>query len=237
MISERKFVRVYNGFWAQLLPQSEETVRWLNLKRKYYDDGVESRAPPEHRALINELAFRVFGCCVKDDKNSWDEGLGRALVAEKYSEVREFIIELGGDKSPEVAPCEELEEALGIARSLWKFFYEERKECRLTVWPRFRGCGVLSSAQGDVMAGSKLYEVKGGARGVRSVDLRQVVLYAALAYLGDDRRVSAVVVVNPREGYWTGGEMIALIERATGRDLIDVYSQIANFLAEENTSR
>lgn len=66
--------------------------------------------------------------------------------------------------------------------------------------PLFRGCGILSECRGDILADDLLIEVKAGDRGFRAVDLRQILVYSALAREAGDVRIKRICLMNPRWG-------------------------------------
>jgi hypothetical protein len=66
------------------------------------------------------------------------------------------------------------------------------------------GCGIVNSCEGDVQVGESLYEVKAGDRGFRVSDIRQLLIYAALAYSSDNLSFTKIGLFNPRTGMaWT----------------------------------
>jgi hypothetical protein len=61
MISERKFANSYASLWNQLLPTADAFVRRMNLASERFSRPIVAVSKDrDKRAVINELAFRLF---------------------------------------------------------------------------------------------------------------------------------------------------------------------------------
>jgi hypothetical protein len=70
----------------------------------------------------------------------------------------------------------------------------------IEVSPVFPGCGIIDECVGDVYFSNSLYEVKAGARLFRSIDVRQLLTYAALNKAAPRRSLTEIGLFNPRSG-------------------------------------
>jgi hypothetical protein len=88
----------------------------------------------------------------------------------------------------------------------------------LVVSPQFEGCGIVDTCVGDVLIGPVLYEVKAGDRPVRSIDIRQLLTYAALNFAKKHRPIDRIGLVNPRLGKFFEIDLDTLCEEVGGGD-------------------
>ena len=84
-----------------------------------------------------------------------------------------------------------------VSKRLINYFsnYEQ-----VIVKPSFAGLGRLDMCQGDVIADNILFEIKSGSSGVRSIDLRQLVLYLTLNFFLKQMNINKLGLYNPRKG-------------------------------------
>jgi hypothetical protein len=125
----------------------------------------------------------------------------------------------------------EIEEALQLASRTSAFFAHIHVQPE-TPLPIFPGCGWLDECHGDVLGAALLVEVKGGDRQFLSVDIQQVLTYAALNFAAKKYDIERVALVNARLGtYFTIG-VEELCERLSGRSAIEVLSGIVDYVSE-----
>jgi hypothetical protein len=179
----------------------EEFVRRTNM------DGYTRQWPPipgggtpENRGLVNEAGFLLF----KSVANLPPPDVGAALRDNLPAAVRAAYAYIVGKQEATDEPnfaVGERREAVVIAGRLYNYFCRERDLYGMTVGPRFKGSGLLSGCEGDVLLGDRiLYEVKSGDRPFRSVDFRQVAVYVALSFAELGAVFERIGVVNPRRG-------------------------------------
>lgn len=229
MISERKFSNTFSSFWKQLFPMGEPFVRRLNLACERKAPPLESTIPVnrDKRAVINELAFRLFkekSCKNKVNKNRLDE-LSNDVIS--YIEKLTHTI-------PKIDPLiqEELEEATDLADSLSSFFYTPDLPL-LKFWPSFRGCGSIQACKGDIIYKDKLAEVKAGNRHFRINDIRQVITYLALNFSSQQYVINNIELINPRTGLYFQAPVKTIIEECSGKLPVDIFSDIVEFISTE----
>jgi hypothetical protein len=115
------------------------------------------------------------------------------------------------------------------------FFAGRPKERPIVMQPRFRGCGILDSCYGDILAGSCLYESKMVDRNLRSADLRQLLIYCALNYRSHQYNIDRVAVLNVRRATVYEFAVDSLARRAARKSAPKVFHQIADFVSTFET--
>lgn len=229
MISERKFSNTFSSFWKQLFPMGEAFVRRLNLACERQVPPLDSSLPVnrDKRAVINELAFRLFK--EKAENNTVN---GKKLV-KLSNEVITYIEKLS-HTIPTIEPLvqEELEEAEGLANSLSSFF-KDSSLSKLQFWPSFMGCGNVHTCKGDILYGDTLVEVKAGDRHFRINDIRQVIIYLSLNFSSQQYSINNVELINPRTGLYFQASVRTIIEECSGKMPVDIFSDIVEFISNE----
>ena len=186
MITAKEFA-TQSAVWHRATPTLEQFTRWVNKKVVSigYPVGQTSAAP--RRSLIAESAFEATMRGTLPDAAA-QEG-ARAQLRE-LPDAYERLPDLDRD---------EMVEAVGIQAVLgrylrWHAVGQDSVEFR----PSFEGCGVVQGAQGDIATETQLIEVKAVQRGIRGLDFRQVLTYAAMAHSkGQD--FDAICILNPRQ--------------------------------------
>lgn len=118
------------------------------------------------------------------------------------------------------------------------FFVRERKEVETTVlFPGFRGCGIIDNCVGDVISGDTLFEIKAAGRFFRSVDLRQLLIYAALNREANAYRIANIGVVNPRLGIYYRGSLAEVSYEISGKAADELLADIVQVAAGADISR
>jgi len=233
MISERKFSSSYSSFWNQLLPTSDSFIRRLNLVCDRFAKPIDSSLPVDRdkRAVINELAFRIF----REKVISSKIGSDKILSLEK--EVRLYIEKLAPSiKKLSSLSKAHIKEAENIADSLSTYFYK----CdfsKIIFWPYFKGCGQLDACNADIIYKNKLIEVKAGDRHFRISDLRQIITYLSLNFYSQQYHLANISLVNPRTGKEFECTTDTLIESCSGRKSVDVFSDIIDYLSTDVRSK
>jgi hypothetical protein len=233
MISERKFSNSFSSFWNQLLPTADSFVRRLNLASERFTEPLDSSLPVDRdkRAMINELAFRLFKEKVKSGKISSDK------IRSLKQDVRSYIERLAPNiKKNTVLSKVDLIEAEEIAESLSGYFYKH-DFTKIIFWPLFKGCGRLDACQADIIYKNKLIEVKAGDRHFKIADLRQVITYLALNFYSQQHKLVNIALVNPRTGKEFECRIDDLIESCSGRKSVDVFSDVIDFVSREVESK
>jgi hypothetical protein len=201
LISETNFAQDHTSAWRSLAPTTDLFVRRLNLQMctRQFAPLVSSIAA-NRRAFINEIAFENFSRQVAGEgERSFFQ---RTPSVEAVTSARTTIARLEkltpqGIEDPN---DQENDECMKLFHRLLHFFRQVSKGKTLELAPRFSGCGIIDTCSGDVYCDRTLYEVKAGQRSFRSVDVRQLLLYAALNKAANERPLERVSLFNPRTG-------------------------------------
>ncbi len=234
MITETRFAHSHAAFWTQLLPMSEHYVRTANLERERFAKPFHSDGAPQARGVVNELATHIFsrsvalGCPASE--------LPEEAIAASVDQALTHISRLRRwSRGPMRRPLEaDIEEAVLLSTRLTSFFGEASLRT-LTTFPEFPGCGWLSACSGDVYDPQVLYEVKAGERGLRSIDIRQVLCYCALNFAAKRYDIKSVCIVNPREGVYVQEELNRLCTALSGSSAVEVLGEIVEYISEPAT--
>lgn len=232
MISERKFSNSYSSFWNELLPTADSFVRRMNLslERYYHSNESKLESDRDKRAVINELAFRLFMKLAKGIELSDSEKLDLSDNVSNYIEKLAPNININRPISKE-----EINEAESICTALAMFF-PAREFGALEFWPNFKGCGRMQACKGDIIINEKLIEVKAGDRHFRMTDIRQVITYLSLNSISKQYTIEQMALVNPRKGVFFETTIEILIEDCSRRKPVDVFGDIIDYLSAETIS-
>jgi hypothetical protein len=234
MISETSFAQHYTSAWKLLAPTTDLYVRKINLElyaREFRP--LASATKPLRRALINETAFNLFAL-----KNRPDEVEGD-IVQLAYLRAKEKISTLKSSPILEPYPLEEneIEDCNQQEARLSIFFRNLAKEASLTFSPRFQGAGIVDTCNGDVLVGSTLIEVKAGQRTFRSIDIKQLLTYAALDRISGLSRITRLGIFNPRTGVSFCASVDEVCLEVSGCTSYELLPEIIRILSSGEISR
>lgn len=200
LISAKAFA-AQSAVWHRATPTLEQFTRWVNRGPAAFGSAyVSSASAPERRSLIAEVAFE-----------SAASGTSR-ITADVFGAARRRLERLPHhDQLPGNLTRQEREEAARIRRNIEAYLESYTKGAPPRFRPLFSGCGIVEEAEGDVVAGTQLIEIKAVTRGFRGTDFRQVLTYAALAH-AKSTSFETVALVNPRARtyYRSSAEGLAL---------------------------
>lgn len=246
MISER-MLACNSGLWNYLCPMMESFVRMANseLVVRIGSSGSDA-TKAERRALVNECGFELLRVMTEKrvSSNQFEVSLWAscsaldAILAEIVERVESRLSRL--ERRPicsnESLSVPERYDAWLIARSL-EGALRFLGEGDITFYPTFKGCGYLSSCQGDIIKGQTLIEVKSVSGGFRSEHLRQTLAYLALNYAGKQFNIDRLCLVNGRLGTLLPISTRSLSVRISGKDEPQLLDEILFQLANSETSR
>ncbi len=198
MISEHHFANNYTSAWRTITPLGDGYWHVENKLVSRIDPPLESQSPKSQRAVINEAAFVAF-CSLYDQPRPIDRKLALHAVAEKLGDAQAYVKRFTslGTEAENTFDETCLKEAGNLALRLLYFFSDPTS---VHIKPKFPGCGLLSECEGDVILGKCLYEIKAGDRPFRVTDLRQLLIYSALAYARRTMTFNSIGLFNPRTG-------------------------------------
>lgn len=236
MISEKKFVSSHSSFWRAVLPLGESFIRTMNRSLRKVADPYPSVFPSHRNAAISELGFRIFSDLNRVLLwNADDSAADAPLIITLAASTQSHIEKLGHGLSVSSMTREERIEAIEIARQLSRHFAIHEPGQELVTRPFFRGCGILHACEGDVLAGTVLYEVKNVDRPFRLADLRQLLTYVALNAASPAYEISAVALLNVRSGKFFRIGLNNLSLAVAGFSAPNLLSEVINYLSAEST--
>ena len=241
MISEHKFVTSFTSVWREVMPLGDNYWRRQNLLLLQKQPKVKNLVAADMRGLVNELAFMAF-CKMQSEieraralgQVSKDTTIPKAL-ASCIPDVVSYINRLAFSQETLISAVDKdcLTEAHFLTENLLRFFptiqsYELR--------PKFNGCGIVSACEGDLISEGCLFEVKAGDRSFRISDLRQLLVYAALAYADGALTFDHIALCNPRTGFVWKKSLDSICHSVSGQRTSDVLTQlILHFESTETT--
>lgn len=231
MIDASRFALRHNAFWMDHAPTSEHLVRRINLAYlQRWSPPLAKPAAGFRAAFVAECAFATF--CGRL------AGLaGTALDEEALRDARARLTPLVEDERLLDEPLSQDEDAqrYDMAAQMTRFFHQNGAS--IATRPTFRGCGYVDASEGDVIAGSTLFEVKAVDRPVRGIDLRQLLTYCALDYASRDHVVECVGVFNPRRGVFFQMEVGTLCREVSGGAPQELFDRVIHALSSGDISR
>lgn len=244
MISEHKFVNSFTSAWREVMPLGDNYWRKQNLLLLPKQSVVKNVVAPNIRGLVNELAFMSF-CELLDSTAILGPGSSSSQVMEKrvfaavencvakavsYISKLPFSSELSiADVGPECT-----REAQYLVRNLLKFFPPSGT---YILRPKFSGCGLLSACEGDLISNACLYEIKAGDRPFRISDIRQLLVYAALAFAKNALSFDRIGLCNPRKGLIWAMPLDSVCQAVSGQRASDVLSRLASHFESIDTTQ
>jgi hypothetical protein len=116
-------------------------------------------------------------------------------------------------------------------------FCESNEDAYARLEPIFPGCGIIDACRGDLIVSNILFEVKAGDRLFRSVDVRQLITYATLNQISKRFTIEKVGLFNPRIGVSATISVDDLCFEISGKNSIELFSEIAAAISSGEISR
>lgn len=235
MISERDFASSYASVWQQLTPRTDGFWKIENMLAKHETPPLSARASKGMRAVVNETAFRAF-CAHRTEERGSDRAKVLAAVDANIHTVIEYIIRLAPRSKPELGAFDDdcRYEAVELALRLLRYFPVNQ---HTTLRPTFRGCGLISACEGDVLHSDCLYEVKAGERAFGISDLRQLLIYSSLAYSAGSLDFNKIGLFNPRTGSSWVRTLDQVCQSIAGVRAVDTLSALVRQFSAITVSR
>jgi|SRR5690606_10537958 len=238
MISETTFAKKFTSFWAQLLPSANYYVRVLNegMLESFYAPIKPVRA--ENVALCNVVSFEVFKEFLEGNVRRAEIQDGSYFSLATFSEVldrQKAYVKRFQHGSP-VTLSPNREEISDIARlSLETIDRYGLQKHRIRVNPRFDGIGYLNPAEGDILEGKVLVEIKAGFRKFSVYDIRQVLIYLTMNFFSaNPYEIKSIELYNPRMGIAFSVGVGELCESVSALLPQDLFTEIQLYLTETN---
>ena len=238
MIAAEEFARAYRSFWSSATPFSEPYVRDLN-EHLAAGPTWEMVTRPDRRALIAETAFELFRRLVVEDEDPF-RPLTPLERAEAFLAAQLHVGGLAGVRGGDLSEPDAAEwsDAETLAYGIVDLLGLAVPAGAVTVSPVFPGCGIVDAAEGDVLVGRTLYEIKSVDRPFRSADIHQLLVYAALQRAaGAAPQIVRLGLVNPRSMVAVAMDADDVSLAVAGRALADLLETIIDAMAATEVSR
>jgi len=243
MISEKQFSEQFPAFWHQCMPyltppamvKINAGVSTIPTTNGCSSQPVRRHEDPKKNDLVAETGFEIFTAANQLGKSVHTLQEDKDLISKIAQNARERIAKLcrRGEEC-QIQPLSDIADPIEIALRLECFFRNQNTE-KPTIQPRFKGCGILDSCYGDLLSGTKLYEVKSVGRNLRSTDIRQALTYCALNHHSHQYDIKEICILNPRQGYYKTFEVESLAKKLSGKNSAELFRQIGDFLINFET--
>lgn len=237
MLSEREFLRIFPDWWAhwtpglgpaflaQLRPHGP-----LQACVQQWAEPLVARTQAAHNDLVAEIAFGCFNRAQANGSPIAD--LDPALVQTEVENAIERLSQLR--RNERVAAHEVTEAHVLDACELASRLQRHLASCsaRPQVHCTLKGVGLLADCHPDIIQGDTLIEVKMSKSSFRSADLRQILIYAAMAHW-NGRAIEKLALLNPRLGLtWRFDLQMLVLEVADCRPA-RLFDAMRTFLCDE----
>lgn len=235
MIGASRFAGVYGSFWRNVTPTIDLFVRKVNIELyERVDDPCDYPVDPNRSALVSETAFALFDYLSRHDGNR--ANFFEDFIERAAAEARRRLALLNVEHILGVLNADEL----GAARELFSrlsSFFDDRNGRELVVRPDFPGCGFLDRSEGDVIYGDALFEIKAVDRNFRSLDIKQLITYAAMNHKSESYLFRDIGIYNPRRGTEFKMGLDDVCMEISGVSAIELLETIAYSIASGEVSR
>ncbi len=235
MISEHDFASGYGSLWHSLSPMSDGYWKIENMLVERALSPMGARSDVKMRGVVNETAFRTF-CIIQSYESPVDRSMTLAVIDSSVPAAIDYVARLTGRFKPTRADFDEhcRRESALLALRLLHYFPSHGAT---SVRPIFKGCGLLSTCEGDLIEGDCLYEIKAGDRAFRITDLRQLLVYSALAYAANELSFSRIGLFNPRTGSAWVRTLDQVCTAIAGVKAVDTLSALVGTFSSSSVSR
>lgn len=241
MISEKDFASGFSGFWSECLPfLTPQLIEEMNTSH----EGLAGRdnklmklssagGDNSQNDFLAETAFELFHRAVISGKNVLALAEDENLLSDIASNSASRLLGLRAYRRVvnQEFPKSATKESVALALGMEEFFAGRPDSLPIVMQPCFKGCGILDSCYGDILAGSCLYESKMVDRNLRSADLRQLLIYCALNFRSHQYDIRRVAVLNVRRSTVYEFAVDPLARRVARKSAPEVFHQIADFLS------
>lgn len=235
MISELFFCRYFTSFWTETLPGSDHYVKLINSGlQERFCPPIEISESSEKRSLINVMSYELFNMIVLnqlEQKELLSLKESSELIIEIQKKAIKFLTPvLMNPKSYESINNEEIKIITYICKTLLQRFSTKKQ---LTLSPKFPGCGLIQTSEGDILEDKTLVEIKAGDRNFSILDLRQLLIYGALNYASKSQyEIEKFCLFNPRTGLQWIEDIDVIAYNLASTTAADLYTEILGFLTQ-----
>lgn len=235
MIGATRFAGAYGSFWRNMTPTIDLLVRKINIELyERVDVPCDYDVEPSRSAIVAETAFALFYEHSRDDGNGG--GFFERFMAQATAEARRRLARLNAVNIEDDLNPGELTAVQELFRRLNSYFAIGGRE-QIVVRPDFPGCGFVDRSEGDVIFDSALYEIKAVDRNFRSIDIKQLITYAALNHKSGSYQFRDIGLFNPRRGTEFRMSLDDVCIEISGVSAIELLEMIAYAIASGEVSR
>lgn len=229
MISEKKFSKEYQSFWAEQTPWFRDFYNSDMVLGRRFSTPVALQEDSRFIYVTNIVATTHFknltvkpGCTVEE---SFTDSISFLDV---FSETlrRKYLL------------SETNKEIIIIQAERLNGFYGGN----LVYDPPFPGHGLMANCKGDLIYGTTLVEIKApsvkeGRKPFNPEDFRQILTYCALNYLAGEKYViNKINLVNPRMGYLWQSDLEEFVNLISGASAAELFESTGSYLLELSES-
>jgi hypothetical protein len=237
VISEATFCQFHSSFWQTIAPTTDLFIRRLNTGLYERDfSPMKTETVPGRRGFVNECAFAMFCRSIRAGEK-WPFSIPTINEVWNTSMSVRTLGQARDQGQTEQLTRAEIEDAREQHERMMCVFTADISIEEVVPEPVFPGCGFIDRCHGDVLVSKTLFEVKAGDRLFRSIDVRQLVTYAALNLVARQHKIHRVGLFNPRLGIRTVVDIDELCFEVSGKDAITLLSEIVVAISSGETSR
>lgn len=229
MIDARTFAKTFSSIWASLTPQSAAVIRRINLMVERFYDPLPSIIDPHRIAIVNEVGFHMALLGSLGLDTSIEE-------ATKMARTKLIVLDRVGDEELKDLNQIESQQSMKIEDRLNQFFRHEYIG-KPQYSPVFKGVGYIDQSEADIVANDCLWEVKGGQRSFRAIDLRQLLIYSSMKFSEDGIGFSKIGLLNPRMGTYYFADLDSICFELGGVSKEELFRELIHLTASGDLSR
>jgi len=242
MLSERQLSRSHAGLWSYCAPRlnaqlvnSIELLQTAHNSVKKWDSPLETAITSQHNDVIAEVAFGIFNYLVENNTSyihSIDQVSMEKIILHAIYQMS--IIRKGTGFPREWFTLGHIADSSLLAHRLYKELGKYKGTPK--VHHRLNGLGLLASCHPDIIIDQQLFEVKMSRYSFRAEDLRQLILYATLAWF-NGIKLEILTLINPRLGItwqFSVQDLAYLVSNDTPTIL---YQKLEEYLTGESKCR
>jgi len=242
MLSERGLARGHTNLWLSCAPRlNQQLVNRLPhssselILVKNWALPYEGKSPSRHNDVIAEVAFGIFNYLV-EKQTPTIEGISTAKIDHIIQlAIQQLSMIRGGSGFPrEWFSSDHLDDATQLAFRLFEQLKDDLEH--VLVHPRLEGLGMLASCHPDIIRERQLIEVKMSKYGFRTQDLRQIIVYAMLAWY-QDIEIDSLALINPRLGVTWQFSVENLAFLVSNDSAVLLYQQLQEYLTGDSIDR
>jgi hypothetical protein len=231
MVSERNLSQRSRFWWSGWTPDlNEQWLRSLSgcssnstCRITNWAPVLTSTLPPRDSDLVAETAFGLFNYSMDAGVKVQflDLEINNIVVAQATQRIE--ILRGSGRNLTGLMTPDHVDFAKILAQRLldWVSIYPDTLE----VQPRLPGTGIVDACHPDLIAGNEIIEVKMAKTLFKLSDIRQALVYSALAWLGTERRIDRITLTNPLLGVSWNFNLYKLIREISGKTPLKFYEE------------